>query len=46
MRRKALWLAVLASAYFVAAITVYRFRHPELTQTQLFMAIPEALKWA
>jgi len=37
------WTVVLAVVYVMYALSVYRFNHPWLTETQLFQAIPKAL---
>lgn len=31
--------------YAAAAMTVYRFQHPELTETQLLLAFWDAIMW-
>jgi len=41
--RAALLCIVIASAYLFTAFAVYRFRHPEMTETQLFLDTPKAL---
>jgi hypothetical protein len=41
-------LAVLIYALFIyvaIACEVFRFKHPELTETQLFLKIPDAIFW-
>ena len=34
------WVAVI---YFVGSLSVYRFNNPHLTETELFLRIPDAL---
>ena len=31
--------------YLVTSSLVYRFRHPELTETQLFLHLSDAVMW-
>ena len=31
--------------YLILSMFVYRFKHPEQTETQLFLNIPKALLW-
>ena len=38
-----IWLVVIG--YFTVAVLVYRFRNPSLTETELFLRIPDALLW-
>lgn len=46
MRSRAFRYALIAIAvYFAIAVTRYRFAHPDLTETQLFLRIPDALLW-
>lgn len=39
-------IALILVAYFAVTTTRYRFRHPDKTETQLFVEIPDALRWA
>lgn len=39
------FVAVILATYFAIAMTAYRFRHPEMTETQLFKNIPDAMIW-
>lgn len=38
-------LYIALALYLTVSLTVYRFNHQDMTETQLFMAIPEALMW-
>lgn len=38
-------LLVLALCYVGLSVTVYRFQHPEMSETELFLHIPDALLW-
>ena len=43
---RALRLSILAIVVYVASsMAAYRFRHPELTDTQLFLHMWSALSW-
>lgn len=44
-RRVATWIAYAAVVYLIAATSAYRFRHPDLSETRLFLDIPKALAW-
>ena len=33
----------LAAIYFIFATLTYRFKHPDMTETELFLNIPKAL---
>lgn len=37
------WIIFVPLLYLAIACTVYRFRHPEKTETQLFNDIPKAI---
>lgn len=39
-----LWMLV-AALYLAAVFTVYRFRHADMTETQLFIHALDALTW-
>ena len=39
------WLILASIAYVTVASAVYRFRHPELSETQLLARLPAALLW-
>ena len=39
------WIAFGAVAYIVSAYTAYRFAHPELSETELFLNFWEAMTW-
>lgn len=41
----ALKIVFLISIYLMVAITVYRFRHPDKTETRLFLDFVDALLW-
>lgn len=45
MKKLAYKIAVVIAVYFFVSITVYRFKHPKMTETELFKNIPEALLW-
>ncbi len=36
---------LLLIAYFCVSETVFAFRHPHLTETELFLHTPDALMW-
>lgn len=36
-------LMICLLAWLVVASIVYRFRHPEMTETELFLKLPDAL---
>ena len=38
-------LLALALAYVVVSLTYFRFSHPEMTETQLFLNLVNALTW-
>ena len=43
--RAAIVVAILAVGYLGVATMVYRFAHPRMTETELFLHIPDALLW-
>ncbi len=46
-RERRLW-GIVGTAlliYVTIALTRYRFAHPDLTETELFLRIPDALFW-
>lgn len=38
-------LFVIAIVYVIVSVMAYRFRNPHLTETELFLHIPEAVMW-
>jgi hypothetical protein len=36
-------LVCLVIFYFIISTLIYRFKHPEMTETQLFLNVPRAL---
>lgn len=38
-------MGILFLIYMAISVTAYRFRHPDRTETQLFLEIPDALMW-
>jgi hypothetical protein len=45
IRTLAVFLAYFALVYLVASTTIYRFKNPAMTETELFLNIPKALTW-
>ncbi len=45
LRQVALWFGVTAAAYYLVSMGAYAFAHPELTNTQLYFHILNALLW-
>ena len=39
------WAGVALVAYVAIACIAYRFRHPDQSETELFLNIPEAIAW-
>lgn len=39
------WLVVVFLVYASVASTAFRFRHPHMTDTQLFLHLPDAMAW-
>lgn len=39
------WILLGIALYVGIACTVYRFRHPALTETELLLRVPAALLW-
>jgi hypothetical protein len=44
-KRLFLIMLIVVSFYVAVAFTVYRFKHPELTETELILHSKEALTW-
>lgn len=46
-KRSSWWLYAVAAltTYIAVSWTVYRFRHPEQTETQLFLNFADAMLW-
>lgn len=36
---------IIAAIYITVIISSYRFRHPSMTETELFLNLPHALLW-
>lgn len=45
MKRALFWLALATLIYCATASTVYRFRYPEKTETELFLELWRAMLW-
>jgi DNA-directed RNA polymerase subunit L len=45
MKKKYAIILLAILAYVGVAFTVYRFKHPELTETQLILKTCDALTW-
>lgn len=39
------WTVIVICFYIIVAHTVYRYNHPELTETQLTLNFWEAMTW-
>lgn len=44
-RRVCLWCLAVVALYAMVSSAVYRFRHPEMTETQLFLHLGDAMRW-
>lgn len=42
---KARWIMLAAAIYVSVAALVYAFRHPEMTETQRFLHLIDAVLW-
>jgi hypothetical protein len=40
------WIAVIFAVYVMVSVIAYRFRHPEMTETQLLVNVRDALLWS
>lgn len=45
LQRLAATVGIVALVYLMVSVLAYRFRHPELTETQLLLATGKALRW-
>ena len=45
MKNRAWIFLTVATLYLAGSLSIYRFRHPQKTETQLFLEIPRALLW-
>lgn len=37
------WIVMVAALYLVTVSTIYRFKNPKMTETELFLNLPNAI---